>query len=819
MTSTAPDSEHERVVITYEGQDYELVPSLGEVICPGVGTTIHHRQDCWHLNAADQTGWRRYPDTDGLTWRRLIDSVPSRDATGRADFAVRSGLLNGAGRPVTGTCSRCVLQPLSSRSRNGTRRWTIDEALAAVDRTAWADDIHAAEEQIARVQTAFPEQGWTTLPLNRYALGLDEYKESFCYLMEFQTPEIGSIRGGSALKHIIYYRRNEQRWHFDNKFNDAEHAWAALRDGFQEALALVTTGNLTGIDGIDVLRGGPALVAKTIFVYHPDRILPIYSRDHIRHFIRLLGGDEAHARDPFEAHEQLKRLVEEDGRFTDWHPLEIIRFLYWWADPRPSQSIVKIAPGEKGTFWQDCLEGGYICVGWDEVGDLSRYSSEEEFHAAFRTTYLATYNGSQAAVTTKAKELWRLAQLQPGDLIVANKGTGEILGVGTVTGEAYIWRPERPEYRHTVSVTWDVEYAQQLPEPEKRWAMVTVADISAKLWRVIGKGAGSAVPSPERVVVPPASPPEPLFIQLSEALERKGQAVVFGPPGTGKTYTCLRFALWWLGNRTDFGLDPMADYGTEEFRHAIAVLAERGNLTQLTFHPAYAYEDFIEGFRPVSHESTGLQLALTDGVFKRICHVAREDPEHPYLLFIDEINRGDMPKVFGELITLIEKDKRGIPVVLPQSGQNFQVPDNVHILGSMNTADRSIRMLDSALRRRFAFIEIMPDARTLEGERIGSIHLADLLRALNLRVLHELGRERQIGHSCFLPKGRPVDTETELAAVIRGEVLPLLQEYAYDDYNLLAKFVGNKIVDTASHQLAELTDEELLAELCTALGV
>ncbi|NVI86439.1 McrB family protein [Actinomadura sp. BRA 177] len=198
------------------------------------------------------------------------------------------------------------------------------------------------------------------------------------------------------------------------------------------------------------------------------------------------------------------------------------------------------------------------------------------------------------------------------------------------------------------------------------------------------------------------------------------------------------------------------------------------------------------------------------------CEVAAKNPERPYLLLIDEINRGDIPKILGELITLLEPDKRGMHVTLP-SGGRFAVPSNVHILGTMNTADRSIRLLDSALRRRFAFHELLPDTDVLDGQKVGDVDLGLLLRELNRRVVKELGRERQIGHSFFMPGGELVDSESDLAAIVRTEVLPLLQEYAYDDYSMLSRFLGQEIVDVQTHTVAGLSDERLVEALSSEL--
>lgn len=266
----------------------------------------------------------------------------------------------------------------------------------------------------------------------------------------------------------------------------------------------------------------------------------------------------------------------------------------------------------------------------------------------------------------------------------------------------------------------------------------------------------------------------------------------------------------------------------EEIAVLLALLSERGvqvddlglgdgsvgPLTRVTFHPSYSYEDFVEGFRPVPSGGDQLALRLTDGLFKRVCVEAAAHPDRPYLVLIDEVNRGNLPRIFGELITLLEKDKRGLPVVLPQSHQVFTVPENVYLVGTMNTADRSIRLLDAAIRRRFAFEELMPHSVLLRGQLVDALDLEVFLDELNNRIAQYVGREKQIGHSFLL--GKAVADPAEFERRFTQEILPLLQEYAYEDFDTLAKLVGLEIVDVARKSFRyELIDdpERLVAAL------
>ncbi len=245
-------------------------------------------------------------------------------------------------------------------------------------------------------------------------------------------------------------------------------------------------------------------------------------------------------------------------------------------------------------------------------------------------------------------------------------------------------------------------------------------------------------------------------------------------------------------------------------------------LTRLTFHPSYSYEDFIEAYRPQEAATGGLSWRMTDGVFKRVCLEAQGRPKERFLVFIDEINRANVAKVFGEVITLLEKDKRGLTLTLPQSRDPFAIPPNVHVLGTMNTADRSIKLLDAALRRRFAFVELMPKPELFEGEMVsGLMSLEDLLVELNARIRKREGREKQIGHSFFFKDGLPITDPDEFARAFRQEVLPLLQEYCYEDYGTLADYLGDHIVLRETKELngEVLGDAEaLVAALAAELG-
>ena len=221
-----------------------------------------------------------------------------------------------------------------------------------------------------------------------------------------------------------------------------------------------------------------------------------------------------------------------------------------------------------------------------------------------------------------------------------------------------------------------------------------------------------------------------------------------------------------------------------------------GQISMVTFHQNFAYEDFIEGIRP-KLEGSEVAYELQDGIFKRIASAARDaqeaETDERFVLVIDEINRGNIAKIFGELITLIEDSRRlgqedATEVTLPYSGDSFGVPDNLYIIGTMNTADRSIQLLDTALRRRFTFMEMMPKPKHHKIETdIDGVNCRDMLTAINNRIAALLDREHQIGHTYLFN----VASMEELSFTFRNRIFPLLQEYFFDDWVKIRAVLGN----------------------------
>jgi 5-methylcytosine-specific restriction protein B len=786
----------------------------------------------------------------------------------------------------------------------------------------------AAERQ--RILDRFPLSRWPQLELGEYALGTGA-KDPYCNVLEFRSSHLGSIRGGSAMKHIIFQRHDGQWWLPGTLAGaTAEEAWVRLRGQFVEAFEAAGAGDFDRLDELELLAHGPALVTKSLAVYFPDQFLPIYSAAHLRRYIGLFG-DEPETGSAWRLNRQLWALTRTHPVLRAWHPLEVMLWLYDRHVPGgPAEPIWKIAPGERGRLWQQCLDERAIRVGWPEVGDLAQYPTKEELEAALQQHYPESGQFNRHL----ARDLLRFRDLQPGTRILANRGQSEVLAVGEVTSEGYRF-DEGSEYCQVVGVDWDLSYAQQLSGRQGGWVR-TFAPVNAQLWTQIKKHRDESVNASGSGAEPPAP-----VLRICDLLHRKGQVILYGAPGTGKTRLALDVALALTGRidaitapaalrrdriadmlrsapagarnvwvfvtsprqwswsmlkeqqtvrfsrgRLEANFDRMrvgdivigyegspvskavgvsrivdindshepvtlqwvADIDgptydewrsdpllgvSEPARHGMRgtafrltpeqadfVLGDQAPtvepdmplVSMLTFHPSYGYEDFVEAYKPTPVAAGGLALTLTDGYFLRLCAAAQAHPDRTYLLIIDEINRADVPRVFGELITLLEADKRGMSVVLPVSGRLFHVPPNVKIIGTMNTADRSLAHLDSALRRRFSFVPVAPDADLLSG-LVGPVDLGLLLTTLNLRITEHLDPDHVLGHSFFLRDDTPVTAESDLHSAFYDDVIPLLEDYCLNDHGLLTTLLGADIVDTRTGRVTVLDPEELVVVL------
>ena len=423
------------------------------------------------------------------------------------------------------------------------------------------------------------------------------------------------------------------------------------------------------------------------------------------------------------------------------------------------------SPGDNASIWNECYTKGIMAIGWDKIGDLRTYGSKNEMKDAMKEEIDPSYPYTNAAHAT-----WQfLNDMKPGDIVFAKKGVHLVIGRGIVESE-YQYDPDRKRYKNIRKVKWT--HKGEWPYPGQA-AMKVLTDITAYTDYVEKLNAlfetGTVIEEETKEIDTPEYTAEDFLedVYMDEAsyetlvslIRKKKNVILQGAPGVGKTYAAKRLAYSMMGEKD----------------------AERVMMVQ--FHQSYSYEDFIMGFRP---SEKGFELK--HGAFYTFCKKAEEDSDNEYFFIIDEINRGNLSKIFGELFMLIESDKRGVELRLLYANEKFSVPANVYIIGMMNTADRSLALLDYALRRRFAFFEMQPGFETegfrayrmaLQSERFDKLILC--VENLNNAIAADesLGEGFRIGHSYFCNL-KEADEQT-LSNIVEYELIPLLKEYWFDE--------------------------------------
>ena len=472
------------------------------------------------------------------------------------------------------------------------------------------------------------------------------------------------------------------------------------------------------------------------------------------------------------------------------------------------RDVLLVSVADVGTA-RSMISRGVVSLGPSFVDAISVRTIEAGIRAVQRDIREAIHRRGEEIAPAVVNGVATLAiRAREGTVIAVATPADGIVGIGVVTSTYRFASGDASP--HQAHVTWYLSSVDLCPSVRDTPIGVAALDgnypdaaaVEAALVAArIGPWPGLVSTETGRPVYPiqvtengdRLPPLDPLSSDVETMLERKGQVILYGPPGTGKTYHAERVALELVARRNygKVGVDLTAEERARVFGND----GHDAEIVTCTFHPAYGYEDFVEGFRP-----TGTGFLIEPGVFRRVVSAATQAPERQFILIIDEINRGNIPRIFGELITLVEKSKRGTTLVtLAASKDKFTVPPNLWIIGAMNTADRSIMLLDTALRRRFAFRELLPDPAALRGAMIQDVGLDVWLKLLNAgirEVLGQDGRNLQVGHAYFLEAGGPVRTMKQIGSIIRDEIWPLLQEYCYEDPAKLSSILGaNGIYD------------------------
>lgn len=419
------------------------------------------------------------------------------------------------------------------------------------------------------------------------------------------------------------------------------------------------------------------------------------------------------------------------------------------------------------TSWMECQQKEIMVLGMDDIGDYSQYDSKE----SLRQELISTYDNSTSR-KNQALMAWNFANKLAINDVVFAKRSNTLVGKGIVTGD-YIFDDSRQEYKNIRTVKWlqISEWEHPGKSVAKRLTDITpYTDYIEKLITIFTPDELDDVDTQSEVDYPEYSSADFLsdvymseqdYETLVNVLKMKKNIILQGAPGVGKTFTAKRLAYSIIGAKNP------------------------DRVQMIQFHQSYSYEDFIEGYRPTENGFT-----IKKGSFYKFCKLAEDDDENDYFFIIDEINRGNLSKIFGELFMLIEKDKRGIELQLLYSDENFSVPPNVYIIGMMNTADRSLAMLDYALRRRFSFFTMKPGFNTIGFQTYQDSLKSDAfkkliscIKQLNSKIAADisLGEGFCIGHSYFCGLTAKTATVQTLTSIIEYELIPLLKEYWFDE--------------------------------------
>lgn len=422
------------------------------------------------------------------------------------------------------------------------------------------------------------------------------------------------------------------------------------------------------------------------------------------------------------------------------------------------------SPGSQAVNWGTFYEKGIMSIGWQELEDFSMYTSRGDLKEK-----LQEINGDTNGYINITNAIWQFTnEMKSGDIVYVKKGQKQIIGRGIVTSE-HEYNPSQ-EFKNIRRIDWTDkgEWVTSMKLAPKTLTNITPYNDFVENLKILFEEDKIDIEDETEAPIlnydrdhflNDVFMEEESYLNLVNLVRKKKNIILQGAPGVGKTYVAKRLAYSMMG------------------------VKDKKRVEMVQFHQNYSYEDFVMGFRPTE---SGFELRT--GTFYNFCKRAENDIENDYFFIIDEINRGNLSKILGELFMLIENDKRGTELQLLYADEKFSVPPNIYIIGMMNTADRSLAMLDYALRRRFAFYNMTTGFFTLGfrayQEKLDNSKFDSLIQCI-INLNYEINRDESlgegfiIGHSYFCNFSNVTDNELE--NIVEYEIIPLIKEYWFDE--------------------------------------